>query len=464
MAVNYSKRKQDTPKMNHSRISKFKRFWNIGTVIFGVIFFYLIVSLILYMTSTHVVSYQVTSGPLAKNQTYTALVVRSEQIVKATSSGYVSYYTKENNKVRKTGIVYGIGTEQSSISLNDLTDDDLKEISNTISNFAGNYDASNFNETYNFEYEIKSQIISDKMSTATSSIGTTMTVSDQTLITSPADGIVVYSEDGYEDYDVTTVKASDFDEKKYSKTNLKTDSKVSVGDDIYKLVDSETWSILVPLTSRQIVDLNGKTSIRVRFLKDNKTQSGIMSILTGADGNYYGQITFSSGLIRYINDRFLNVELVTNTQTGLKIPISSIVNKAFYTIPEEYAVEGGDTNGVGFMKRVTNEDGTTSDSFVETTLYEHKDGLYYINGDDLTEGDTIVMADGTQTYEIGETGQLEGVYNLNKGYAVFRKISIIDKNEDYCIVEKGTTYGISQYDYIVLNASDVKEDQITAKG
>ena len=47
---------------------------------------------------------------------------------------------------------------------------------------------------------------------------------------------------------------------------------------------------------------------------------------------------------------------------------------------------------------------------------------------------------------------------------MFRKINIIDKNEDYCIVEKGTPYGIAQYDNIVLDASKVKESQITAVG
>ena len=54
-------------------------------------------------------------------------------------------------------------------------------------------------------------------------------------------------------------------------------------------------------------------------------------------------------------------------------------------------------------------------------------------------------------YTVGEKASLEGVYCINKGYAVFRTISIIDQNEEYCIVEAGTRYGISQFDYIVLD-------------
>ena len=41
-----------------------------------------------------------------------------------------------------------------------------------------------------------------------------------------------------------------------------------------------------------------------------------------------------------------------------------------------------------------------------------------------------------------------------------RKISIIDQNEEYCIVDSGTTFGISQYDYIVRNGNSVKEEDI----
>ena len=52
------------------------------------------------------------------------------------------------------------------------------------------------------------------------------------------------------------------------------------------------------------------------------------------------------------------------------------------------------------------------------------------------------------------------IYNINKGYAVFREIKIIDENEEYCIVEEGSTFGLAQYDHIVLDASTVKDEDI----
>ena len=78
------------------------------------------------------------------------------------------------------------------------------------------------------------------------------------------------------------------------------------------------------------------------------------------------------------------------------------------------------------------------------------------------EGDIIIRDGSTERYILRDRASMEGVYCMNKGYAVFRRINILDKNEDYCIVEKGTPYGIAQFDNIVENASSVKESQITA--
>ena len=76
---------------------------NIGTVIFGALFLYLVITVIIYLTADHITSYQVTSGPLSKNETYTALALRTEEVVHATTGGYVSYFASDSSKVGKNG-------------------------------------------------------------------------------------------------------------------------------------------------------------------------------------------------------------------------------------------------------------------------------------------------------------------------------------------------------------------------
>ena len=78
----------------------------------------------------------------------------------------------------------------------------------------------------------------------------------------------------------------------------------------------------------------------------------------------------------------------------------------------------------------------------------------------MSAGDVILMEGASKSYTIGENEALEGVYNINKGYAVFREITVVDENEEYCIVEEGATFGLSQYDHIALDASTVNDQDI----
>ena len=83
---------------------------------------------------------------------------------------------------------------------------------------------------------------------------------------------------------------------------------------------------------------------------------------------------------------------------------------------------------------------------------------------DVSAGDVIVLNDTSSTYVIGtDKESLVGVYNINKGYAVFKQINIISQNDDYAIVDTKTAYGISLYDHIALNGDSVHENDIINK-
>lgn len=70
----------------------------------------------------------------------------------------------------------------------------------------------------------------------------------------------------------------------------------------------------------------------------------------------------------------------------------------------------------------------------------------------------MLMKDSSKRYQISDTQTLTGVYNINKGYPIFREITILDENQEYCIVESNSAYGLAQYDQIALDASTVKDD------
>ena len=56
---------------------------NIGTMMFGALFIYMVFSAVLFLTSNHIESYQVITGPLSRNETYTGLAIREEKIYQA---------------------------------------------------------------------------------------------------------------------------------------------------------------------------------------------------------------------------------------------------------------------------------------------------------------------------------------------------------------------------------------------
>lgn len=463
---------------------------NIGTIMFGILFIYMSFSAILYFTTTHIESYQVTSGPLSRNETYTGLAIREETVCTAPSSGYITYYAREGSKINASGAVYGLSSTKKSTSTASLTTEELLKIRNDMMSFSKGFNSSKFNNTYSFKYELKGNILqyaesensssapltSDEYDESDDSSGednitnSNVYAGNESICQSQSDGIILYSTDNYEGKTIDTVTAEDFDQNSYHETDLKTSDSVQSGDDVYTIITDERWSLLIPLSDKQAEKLKDRSTIRVKFLKDDMAQNGDFSIIT-IDGGKYGQIDFNKGLIRYASDRFLDIELVTNIVVGLKIPLSSIVTKDFYVVPSRMATT--QNNETGFMLASGNKDsGTfksvsiyasvedTSVSKLATDGSEDQPMIYYIDKSSFKEGDALIDPDTGEKYIIGETDTLEGVYCINKGYAVFRCIEILDQNEEYAIVSKNTSYGLARYDHIVRNADKVKEEDI----
>lgn len=441
---------------------------NIATIAFGVLLIYMIFTAILLLTSTHIESYQVTTGPLSRNETYTGLAIREETVCKAESSGYVNYYAREGNKINAGGAVFGLSSTKVPESTGSLSAEELSRIRNTMLSFSKGFSPSKFNNTYSFKNQLEGSILQYEGVSDTGSAQGVVTLGNQNISKAHEDGIILYSMDGYENKTADTITAEDFDQNSYHETDLKTDSPVSAGDNIYTNINSELWSLIIPLSDKQAANLHGWSAIRVKFLKDDMTQSGDFSIIE-VNGDKYGKIDFSRGLIRYASDRFLDIELVTNTVTGLKIPLSAVKSKEFYVIPAEYASQNPDSLEVGFNKVSKDSDGNTVKTFIHANIFgkiEDKEASekagetvynYYIDKSSFKEGDAIVKDDSNQKYIIGSVKSLEGVYCINQGYAVFRPIEILEQNEEYAIISSLTSYGLSRYDRIARDATQVKE-------
>ena len=87
-------------------------------------------------------------------------------------------------------------------------------------------------------------------------------------------------------------------------------------------------------------------------------------------------------------------------------------------------------------------------------------GMIYLDPLDFSEDTVLIKPDSKETWPLKKTAKLKGVYNINKGYAVFKQIQILCESEEYYIVDTGSDYGLSNYDHIALNGEDVKENDV----
>ncbi len=458
----------------NSKVRKYRKplNLNIGMIIFGVIFIYVVICVILYFQTGRIVRYEVKEGSLTTDNTYRGIALRSETVMTVGAAGYVNYYAREGERVAKNDLVYVVDEtgrlneelEALNLGENTLSDRELAEFRNEIVDFAHGFDRTNYSTAYDFKYTLKNTVLKLANVNMLASVGSLNDGSGNNIIYSyaPGTGIVAYWTDGYETLSADAVSESVFDEKNYTKTQLMGNELRAAGDVAYKLVTDENWSIVIPVEASRGAQLQEEGYIKVRFLKNQYEAWGKAQMVVGSDGNNFLQLSFTNSMISFINDRFLDVELIVEDETGLKIPISSIVQKEFFLIPERFITIGSENGGNTVLRQYydTEKNIVTAESLeIEVYNYDAEAGEYYVDSSWLNAGDVLCKEDGQETYTVGKSATLIGVYNMNKGYADFKQINILYQNEEYAIVNSNTRYGLSVYDYIVLDASSVSDDQ-----
>lgn len=440
---------------------------NLGLVIFAVLFIYILVVVISYFQSEHITPYEVSVGSLAVNNTYEGIVLREETVVESPYSGYVNYYNREGEKINNGAMVFTVdSTGKLSEMIKDsdgggtLSDEDMAELRTDISEFGASFDPHKFKSTYDFKYNIEGTVLKLSNYKLLSNIDSIFANAYSDSIDfgyAPQSGVLVYSTDGYEGLTPETITDEYMHPENYVKTQFHSNDLIAEGDPAYKLITSENWSVVIEVDEEKAQVLADESYINVRFLKNNYTSWASVSILR-QNGTIYAVLTFNNSMITYATDRILEIELLFDESTGLKIPVSSIVERAFFLIPEEYMTEGGNSDMGGFMRETYMEDGTITTQFIDATIYNIVDGECYVDDTVFHAGDNIIMPETGERYPVSKQASLIGVYNINKGYADFKQITILAQNDEYAIVKSNTEYGLSVYDHIVLKGDTVSEN------
>lgn len=451
-------------KLTNITVYRKKGNLNIGVFIFGIIFIYLIVSLLMYLTSGPVSVYEVRKGSILRDTAYTGFVVRDETIVEAQEEGYVNYFVTEGEKVGARTSVYASSPEKLDFQAADeesqasLTAEEEASLLTDIQAFSDNFQEANFQEVYTVKDKIEDLLDSRSSQNRKAQLDEMLKTQGDSLkvYNASRDGIIIYATDGYEDTTISDVTEEMITLNDHETLTLSNNTKVQAGDPVYKLITSDQWTVVVVLSDEMTEELTETKRIKVRFAKDNQTETADFAIYNTESANL-GFLTFDTGMVRYARDRYLDIELILEDESGLKIPRSSVVEKEFYTVPEDYLTQGGNSQGNGVL--VQTKDNAR---FQETEVFyrDTETGMIYLDPLDFSEDTVLIKPDSKETWPLKKTAKLKGVYNINKGYAVFKQIQILCESEEYYIVETGSDYGLSNYDHIALNGEDVKENDV----
>ena len=436
-----------------------KKHLNIGIIIFGVIFIYLVVTVLMYLTEKHISVYEVREGSILKDNSYTGLAIRNETVIRSEDNGYVNYFVSAGSKVGAKTQIYSLSDhklqfESKSGKSQKLTSVEQNNIRQKTQTFCENYSDESFGDVYTLKSNISS-VLDGKSNQNRQTQLAALTDADTDglhVFSADSDGIICYYVDGFEKTTADDVTPDMLSKEGYRKKEQKNNTRIKSGTPVYKLIKDDDWTLVIPLTKECAKELKD-----VRFPKDNETMTAAFS-MKKVKGSYLGYLAFDSSMVRYAHNRFVDVELILEDQSGLKIPKSAITKKDFYVIPEDYLTQGGNSNSTGVLI----DTGKENAEFQAVDIYyrDTQTGSVYVNPDDFEKNTTLKKAGSSDTYQLSETKQLKGVYNINRGYAVFRQVQILCESDDYYIVQSGNDYGLSNYDHIALTGKDVHEGDV----
>lgn len=445
--------------------------WNVGLVIFAVIFVYLLINVILFLGKKKLSVYKVTEDKITNTLSFTGIAFRDEKLVKASQSGYITYYVEEGKRVKKTGTLFTLDKDKKvqeafAEQVEELerkgkvTDD--QEIQQKITDYQSIYSDHNFSDVYDLKYDLKNVILNlneKSMETVIQAVEQKMGSESFQTVHSPASGIAVFYSDSFDDKAPEEVNNSDFNQTKYRISHYNTSDKVKKGEVVARISQDENWTIVIPLNEEEYRMLKDKNQVSVRFVQDETKASASVEVKKKG-GDYFGYLSFDDYAVRYISDRYLEIDVTLDSYKGLKIPNTAIAKKRFYQVPVSFLSKGNNSTEEGFSVRSTSDDGEVTVEQKNYKIYKRTEKYCYLDPEEVGENVVFQSMDSDKTFLVETTKSLEGVYCTNQGYADFRPIEILTKKDDYSIIENDTEYGIGRYDFVVLDSTTIEENQM----
>lgn len=451
-------------------IKKYKKGMNIGIFIFLFILIYLGILVVNYFTKSHLEIYEVKTETLAQDNIVNGLILRDETVINATHSGYLNYYFPDNSRTTKNSVLFSIDETKTYYDMlhnttikEGISEYDALYINKLIEMYRKGQPSSDYSRTSQFLAFINQAVqeLSDAFSISVITNSVPEPLPDTLhFYHSEVSGLISYNTDQLCGIQLDQVTPADFMLADNYAEYENRKSIVEAGTPVIKYITNDQWYILCELNEGQKKSLSTRDSIEFTICED-----GIRSVapfeFIEIEEQSYALISMGEYVQNYLDERFLSIELHWQATDGFKIPLTAITEKDFFVVPIQYFTKGSEKNSLGLLvEELDEETGIADYVFKESTIY-YNDGLYYyIDPSEFQYGQKVLIPDTFTMYTIELKEKLEGVYNINKGYALFRRIERITQNDEYCLVKDDTEYGLKQYDHIALDAADAVDSGI----
>ena len=407
--------------------------------------------------------------------TYRGMILREERVVAASYDGYVNFFQTNGEWVSQNGYLATLDRDGSAAErirnkfygMDILSASSTKKIRAVLKTASESIDTSRFSSIYEARSDVEETILSALVRDSGSDYEEIFAAGVYETLNAPSSGFFLNWTDGYEGVSEDSLTKKDFDPERYTVSVVREGNKLSKGDTVLKLALDNKFRIVFPLAENDLRILSGRKSISVR-MSDGQELSGAFSLKNDAEGNPLGVVSFQKYGGNYLSSRFEEFRILDVSVTGYKIPESSLVTKNFFVVPESMLTTAGANSANAVV--IETEDGIEP---VLVTVYTYDpvpennlvigEGQAYIYSDALKAGMTLV-SEGTQreTFVLGIQTTVEGVYQINNGYCIFKPVVRLRNSLEttYVVVSSGVKGGLRPYDRILLDAKDMDENEI----
>ena len=465
-----------------------QRHMNFIALIFALILIYLIVQIIRMFTGEEYSVYE-----LQKEEMYSAasirrgIILREEVPVTSVLSGSLNYLTSEGQKLGKNSPVYTTRdlsffaeSAVGSVDASELSSADLSAIKKRLEESASRSDEQFYLHYLDME-DLKATVKSSFLQNSGLSLESLVRDGNGVAYTENS-GFILFRTDSLDQALPEDLTAESFVEENLNTTVYSTGRPVNVGSFAYKLVPDDSFSLVFPMDENDQIRYEGKSYVSVELNKIRTTQNAAFRSFTASDGSVLGVLSFSKYGSSYLTDRFADFSLREEEVYGFRIPVSSVLTKEFLLVPSDYIMKSAG-EGTKVFKEYTDSKGSSHVTPVSISVYAVRGDMVYISSTKLEVGDFLIRpqetrisrvedgreveksvfeADYAGRYHLAVTAPLTGVFNVNKGYCIFRQVEILEKTRDgyYYLIAPNTSYGLSAYDRIMEDAETATDNQI----